>query len=206
MNYLVAIFVLCIMSTACSQKTSFEGLLTYRTSDHYVGQSRDTVNYIRYYVKGSKIVTVSGSNFGGQRYIRDTEKQTGTLLLLFNNQKFALLQDLTKDTIQKKFIVEKQKGKNVIGGVKSQRFLVSGEYLQEPMVVFSSKKYPHIVPAYESVPGLPTKYTLIIDDQAEDFELVSIEAKPIPEELFEIPMDYQVMTMEEFLDNVAGMQ
>lgn len=202
---LFPLLFLMISFSSCAQNNSFEGIVTYKSEEHIYNVPKDSVTLIRYYVKGDKIVTVSESNFGGQRYIRDVDKMTGILLLEMAGQKFALTQDLTQDTTHSHFIIKKQRGKKTYGGVKSQKYSISGEYLDSAIIVYLSKKYPsNIINIYGGLPGFPTKYPLILKGESVHYELKSIEKCPITEDLFFIPADYQVMTMQEFLDKMAN--
>jgi len=202
---LLTLLIIVITFSSCAQKNSFEGIITYQSEEHIYNAPKDSTILIRYYVKGDKIATVSESNFGGQRYIRDMHNMTGILLLEMAGQKYALTQDLKQDTTHSHFIIKKQKGKATFGGVKSQKYSISGEYLDSAIIVYLSKKYPsNIINIYGGLPGFPTKYPLILKGESVRYELKSIESQPITEDLFYIPADYQVMTMQEFLDKMAS--
>jgi hypothetical protein len=189
-SHLFTLLFLVITCSSCAQKGSFEGIITYKSEERIYNIPKDSITLVRYYVKGNKIATVSESNFGGQRYIRDMDKMTGTLLLKMNGQKFALIQDLRLDTVHAHFIVKKQRGKKKIAGVKSQKYSVSGEYLDSAIIVYISKKYPsNIINIYGGLPGFPTKYPLILKGESVHYELKSIQNQPITEDIFFIPPD-----------------
>lgn len=190
---------------SCAAQKPFEGVLSYKTEEKLYAQTADSIHLVKHYVKGDKVATVSQSNFGGQKYIRDTKNNVGTLLLKFNGQKFALTQDLTQDTIKKHFTIEKGKGKKKFAGLKSQHYLISGEYLDSAVHVYLCSKFPsNIVSIYGGLKGLPTKYTLLIKNEPIEYELVKVEEIPIESSLFEIPADYKVMSMRDFLDKMLG--
>jgi hypothetical protein len=182
----------------------FEGILTYKTEENFVDDN-DTVNTISYYIKGNKIATVSQSDFGGQKYIRDTEAKTGVLMLKMMGEKFALTQDLRQDTVHKKFMQVKTKKKEKISGLKSQEYLVSGEYLDSTEHVYVCKKISgDIISIYGGMNGLPTKYRLIVKNEPIQYELIEVKEQAISDDFFKIPADYQIMTMQDFLDKMAN--
>src|SRR5690606_6532646 len=123
----------------------------------------------------------------------------------FSGQNFALTQDLSKDTIAKFYETKKSCKSTKIGEHKGKQMTISGEHLKEPITVYYSKKIPgYMIDIYQgSIPGLPLKYELIVQGESVNYEIVKLQEKEVSDTLFEIPKDYQLMTMEEFLKRLA---
>jgi hypothetical protein len=51
---------------------------------------------------------------------------------------------------------------------------------------------------------LPTKYALVVQGMPVTYQLVKLEEKPVSDELFKVPADCLVLTMEEFMTMLSN--
>jgi hypothetical protein len=209
LGLLISIGVALLFSCAHKKNmTHFEGLLIYATDDPSLNNVPvDSGQYIKHYIKGDSIRVESYTPFGKQVHMRFTSQKKAYLIFVHNGKKIALIQDLSKDTIQRDFKFQKIKGKENIAGVPSKKGEIRGGFIQDSTIqVYFADHYPRgLIDIYDGIiPGLPTKYTLIIQHFPVSYQLVKIEEKTIDENMFIIPKDCIVLTMEEFLDSIQN--
>ena len=186
--------------------TYFEGMLIYETDDQMLNNVPvDSGKFVKYFVKGDSIRVESYTSMGKQVHLRDQSTQSGVLIFVFAGRKVALLQDLSKDTIRRGYEILFEHESKVVAGLKSKKALIQGAYLDSPITVFYTPNYPnHILDIYDGIiPGLPTKYQLIVQHVPVNYSLVKLEHKPIDSSLFKIPDDCFVINMEEFMEIIS---
>lgn len=208
-SFLISIGIVSIFSCANKKNIAhFEGLLIYETDDQNLNNVPvDSGKFIKHYIKGDSIRVESFTPFGKQVHIRFASEKKAFLIFVHNGKKVALVQDLSKDTIQRTFKFTKIKGKETIAGLPSKKGSISGDFLTDSaLVVCYSDLYPkHLIDVYDGIiPGLPTKYTLVVQHFPINYKLVEIEEKTIDERKFIIPQDCIIMTMEEFLESIQN--
>jgi hypothetical protein len=199
MSFLILLAVSCENHTKVER---FEGLLIYETDDPMLNHVPvDSGKFIKHYVKGDSIRVESFTAMGKQIHIKDLSQQTAYLIFVFAGKKVALFQDLSMDTIQRGFQWADGKDSKKIADQKSKNGFISGSYLNQPMQVFYSPRYSSkIIDIYDGIiPGLPTEYSLLVQQMPVSYKLVKLEEKVISDELFKIPADCLVLTMEEFM-------
>jgi hypothetical protein len=188
--------------------TNFEGLLIYETNDPNLNNvPMDSGKFIKHYIKGDSIRVESYTPFGKQVHMRFTSQKKAYLIFVHNGKKITLIQDLSKDTIQRDFKFHKIKGKEKIAGIPSKKGGISGGFIQDSTIqVYFADHYPKgLIDIYDgTIPGLPTKYTLIVQHFPISYTLVKIEEKTIDEDKFIIPKDCIILTMEAFLESIQN--
>jgi hypothetical protein len=206
MRFLVLLSLVFFLAVACDDNSKverFEGLLIYETDDPMLNNVPvDSGKFIKHYVKGDSIRVESFTSMGKQVHIKNLANQTAYLIFVFVGKKVALFQDLSLDTIKRNFQWRDSGDSEKIAELKSKSGFISGAYLNNELQVFYSAKYPSkIIDVYDGIiPGLPTKYALLVQGMSVNYELVKLEEKPISDELFKVPSDCLVLTMEEFME------
>jgi|GEM_PF-2573743 len=210
MRWIAVLGLLFIFFAACEKNTKverFEGLLIYETDDPMLNNVPvDSGKFIKHYVRGDSIRVESFTSMGKQVHIKDLANQTAYLIFVFGGQKVALFQDLSLDTIKRNFNWTDVSDSKKIAEQKSKSGFISGAYLNEPIQVFYAAKYPSkIIDVYDGIiPGLPTKYALVVQGMSVNYQLVRLEEKLISDELFKVPADCLVLTMEEFMTMLSN--
>lgn len=211
MRFYFFLLVVFVVIFSCANKKNmrhFQGLLIYETDDQNLNNVPvDSGKFIKHYIKGDSIRVESFTPFGKQVHLKFASQKKAFLIFVHNGKKVALVQDLSKDTIQRAFKFTKIKGKETIAGISSKKGSISGEFITDSkLLVYYSDHYPnHLIDVYDGIiPGLPTKYTLIVQHFPIHYKLVEIEEKTIDESKFVIPKDCIILTMEEFLESIQN--
>jgi hypothetical protein len=210
MRILSSLLFILVLATACEDNKKlerFEGLLIYETDDQMLNNVPvDSGKFIKHYVKGDSIRVESYTSMGKQIHIKDLTNNSGLLIFVFAGQKVALLQDLDKDTLQRGFQWSEGQESKKIADLKSNNGFISGGYLEQSIEVYFSPRYPSkIIDIYDGiVPGLPTEYTLFVQQMPVKYKLVKVEEKSVSDELFRVPSDCLVMTIEEFMEMLSN--
>jgi len=210
MKILLILFGALLLLFACKQDQKvdhFEGVLIYECDDAMLNNVPvDSGKFIKYFVKGDSVRVESFTSVGKQIHLRDHRTNSGALIFVYGGRKIALLQDFSKDTIKRDFKYEATSETQKIAGLTSQKAFISGAYLSEPMAVYFSPNYPrHIIEIYDGIiPGLPTKYQLLVQETPVNYTLVKLEQKPVETKKFSIPDDCLILTMEEFFELLSN--
>lgn len=201
-GYIGLLFILLLSCDDQKKLDYFEGLLIYETDDQMLNNVPvDSGKFVKYFVKGDSIRVESYTAMGKQVHLRDYSTQSGVLIFVFGGEKIALLQDLSKDTIKRGFQIDFQNERKSISGIVSKKAILSGAYLEQPISIFYAPHLPnHILDIYDGIiPGLPTKYQIIVQQIPVNYSLVKLEQKTIESSNFQIPDDCLILTMEEFM-------
>jgi len=213
-NFLMKILlILCTFSCllfSCEQEQKvdyFEGVLIYECDDVMLNNVPvDSGKFVKYFVKGDSVRVESFTSVGKQIHLRDHNTNSGALIFVYAGKKIALLQDFNQDTLKRGFELKTMAETKKIAGISSNKVELSGAFLDEPLEVYYSPNYPNnIVEIYDGlIPGLPTKYQLLVQQIPVNYTLVKLEQKPIDNSRFAIPEDCLVLTMEEFLELLSS--
>lgn len=208
----VFFLVLIFLFSACNKHEKvdyFEGILIYETDDQMLNNVPvDSGKFIKYYVKGDSVRVESFTAMGKQIHLRNHTTQQGYLIFVYGGKKIALSQDFSKDTIKRGFALELTKESIEVSDVFSEKAIISGSYLNEPIELYYSPYYPNnIIDIYDRIiPGLPTKYKLLVQNIPVNYTLVKLEQKTIDSNKFSVPKDCLVMTMEEFMELLSNQE
>lgn len=185
----------------------FEGILIYETNDPMLENVPvDSGKFIKYFVKGDSIRVESFTSMGKQIHIKDLSSSSGVLIFVFAGRKVGLIQDLSSDTVKRGFQWKEDGDSKKVASVKSKSGFVSGAYLDEEVKIYYSERYPtKIIDVYDGViPGLPTDYILMVQQMPVHYKLVKAEEKSISDELFKVPSDCLLLTMDEFKEMLSS--
>src|SRR5690554_233132 len=138
---------------------------------------------------------------GKQVYIKHIPKNRAYILMDLGMKKVAI--QTIPDTLQDdgRYIFERQSGNKTFAGVKSKNIKVTDTDMDTSVVM---NYHPSISPKYSTalkgIPGLPVKYTIYSNDVWMTYQLVSIEEEALSIDLFGIPSDHEIITLDEFID------
>lgn len=185
----------------------FEGMLIYETTDPMLDNVPvDSGKFIKYFVKGDSIRVESYTSMGKQVHIKDLSSKSGVLIFVFAGRKVGLIQDWSLDTVQRGFSWSDDDESKKIANIKSKSGFVSGSFLDKEVKMFYSDRYPSkIINIYDGIiPGLPTEYMLVVQQIPVYYSLRKLEERKISDELFKIPNDCLLLTMDEFSELLSN--
>lgn len=202
-NMKTILFILALASVSpllvYGQKSkSFSGVLTYHVESL---NSKDSVKEkVIIYAKDSLLRIVNfNTQTGKQEFIKHLTYNKSYILVETPLQKFAVRtrEHMEKDSVTYTF--ERRKGHKRIGGLKSKELLVKYEENKLPLTCYYYKridsKYAN---SMKSFPGLATLFYSFSDRGILRYRLEKIEKNNPPLALFQIPLDYKIVTLEEF--------
>lgn len=148
-------------------------------------------------------VETETDQLGVQVYIRHMELQKAYLLLRYNNENYAIQNDLQteKDSLAPSYtVLKKRSGGKKIAGFKCRKYYVRDNGQAEGFYCYFAKKVPNkYLEVYKDIPGLAMDYYLPSQDGLIHYELVSFEEKQLSRDLFGIPTDFKRISFEEFV-------
>ena len=156
------------------------------------------------YAKDSllKIVNFSAQN-GFQECLKHLTKNKSILLLNINKKGYAIRMKQDESIMNGSlYSFEKKCGfKKNIGGLKSKKIILRHPKIKNELTCLYSKKIaPKYANTFDELPGLPTIYYLILEDGLYRYQLESYNSYAPPLSMFMIPEDYQIVSMEEFME------
>jgi len=194
-------------------KTAFTGMLEYKIT------VRDTSlrsffpdNTMAIYTNDT---VVRQENFtpqlGQQVNIRHIEKNKSYLLLQTDFGKFAIPSDLNalmdKDSSkhESKYTFTKKGGSRKFVGQKAKRMLVTHSDSEEIFEFWYFKKVDgKYNDAFNELPGLPVKYSIVTPDAIFDYELVRFAAYTPNRDMFGVPSDFERINFDEFIERMLA--
>lgn len=204
MRFLFLLFTLIFIVSCGVQKpsnSSFEGMFVYKLSSEMINPNdEDSLNYQVVYVKDSMLRIENFTQIGKQVYIKHIPKNRAYILMDIYAKKIAIQSYPDDAPNAGKYKFKSKMGKKNIAGRKAKNIQVE---IPDVDSVFQMNYYPDISPKYSEalpgIPGLPAKFTLFSKNEFIDYEIVQIEEREVSIDIFGIPNDYEVMTMDEFV-------
>jgi hypothetical protein len=183
-----------------AQSHTFSGELVYRTETVAHSGKPTKQELIRYFVKNELVRVETLTPMGLQVFIRNFATGEGVLLLNMNGQNYALKQQLTSASILA-YTFEKGKQKTTIATIKAKQGIISAPHLSEDIHVFYTLKLPgYFIDIYNQlIPGLPIRYSLIVQGEEVLYELVEWNTNEPHPDAFTVPDEYMHITMDEFM-------
>lgn len=197
---IVIILLSCSLPQAISE--DFEGKFVYSIeSVANTPDKEDSINYQVVYAKDSMLRIDSFTPIGKQVYIKHIPKNRAYILMDLGIRKVAI--QTIPDTLENdgRYIFERKAGSETFAGVKAKNLKVTDTSLDTTMVI---NYHPEISPKYSTalkgIPGLPIKYAIFSNDLWLTYKLISIEETPLHIDLFGIPSDHEIITLDEFIE------
>jgi len=163
-------------------------------------------NKVIIYAKDSllKIVNFDSQN-GYQECLKHMTREKSILLLEIEDKGFAIRmndeQSMNNDSL---YAFKRKCGiKKRIGGLKSKKTIMNHPMLANELICFYSKTIPsRYLNIFSGLSGIPTLYYIVNDDGLYRYILESYRSYDPPLSMFMIPEDYEIVTMDEFMDKV----
>lgn len=181
---------------------SFEGKFIYTiSSESNTPDLSDSINYQVIYAKDSMLRIDSYTPIGKQIYIKHIPKNRAYILMDLGFKKVAI--QTIPDTLenQGRYEFSYQSGKEKFGKIKASNIRVKDLELD---TTFNMNYYASISPKYSTamkgIPGLPVNYYLLIEGAWANYRIYSIEKKALNIDLFGIPNEYEIITLDDFID------
>ena len=207
---LFALAILNIQFSHSQKESTFSGELTYmvtkidKSANALLPDEDVSENKVIIYAKDSllKVVNFNSQN-GYQECIKHLVKKKSILLLKIEGKGYAIrINDEQKNdslyTFQKKCGLKKN-----IGGLRSKKIIMKHPMLTNELQCMYSKKIPSkYANVFEQLPGIPTIYYIVSDEGLYRYQLESFKSYVPPLSIFMIPIGYEIVSMEEFIEKV----
>jgi hypothetical protein len=142
---------------------------------------------------------------GKQIYIKHIPKNRAYILMDLFYEKLAIQTIPEESPNAGKYFFEEVRGSKKIAGRKAKNIKVQ---LPDTDTSITMNYYQNISADYTEalpgIPGLPAKYTLRSGGEYIEYEVVFIEERKVERDLFGIPTDHRIVTMEEFMDIIES--
>lgn len=191
------------------KQVPFKGRLIYKIEfTNPLDSSQNTISKSIIYTNDTLVrVESETGQLGPQVLIKHLIFQKYYLLINYNDTKFAIQQNVPKDTIPSKYTFKKKFGSKKIDGVKAKRVLVNATSFDKPIEMWY---FPKISPKYldvlKGINGLPVDYYLQLEDGILHYTLEKIEFSEVNKDLFGIPTDFKKVSFDEFVDQMMQLQ
>lgn len=208
MKYFILFITALFIAGSCTLPkptyTDFEGRLVYTIeSDMNIPDMEDSINYQVIYAKDSMLRIDNFTPIGKQVYIQHIPKNRAYILMDLGMQKVAI-QTIPDTTLTNdSYVFTPQAGKQTIAGLKCNKIKVKDLELDTTLTMYY---YPEISPKYSTamrgMPGLPVEYSLFSSDTWFTYRLQTIEETELNIDLFGIPSDHQIITLDQFIEMI----
>jgi len=197
-------FLLILFGCSLPQAISddFEGKLVYSIdSPANTPNSEDSINYQVVYAKDSMLRIDNFTPIGKQIYIKHIPKNRAYILMDLGMKKVAI--QTIPDTLKEsgKYLFKYKSGSETYAGIKAYNIEVTDTEQDMTMIMnYNPDISPKYSTALKGIPGLPIKYSLHSNAMWLTYQLVSIEKRPLSIDLFGIPSDHEIITLDEFIE------
>ncbi|RFC53335.1 hypothetical protein [Brumimicrobium aurantiacum] len=193
-------------STQKHQPSNFEGKLIYSISSKMNNPNEnDSINHQIVYAKDSMLRIDSYTPIGKQIYIKHIPKNKAYILMDLGTEKVAIqtIQDTTSNS--DRYLFEKKIGKDKFAGRKAKRIEVTDTAYDTTIIMNYLPEIPaKYSTAIEGMPGLPVNYSLYSNGLWLKYSLNTIEEKELNIDLFGIPSDHRIITLDEFIEIIQN--
>lgn len=194
----------CYLLVSCAVQpevqAAFQGKIIYKIKADIIDENAtDSTNYQVVYAKDSMLRIENFTAIGKQIYIKHIPRNRAYILMDIHKEKLAIqsIPEATPNAGKYQFKTKRKSKK--IASKKAQAIEV---IIPDIDSTFTMYYYPDLPAKYSEalygIPGLPAKYTLFSNGVFYDYEIVSIEAYETNRDLFGIPTDHRIITMDEF--------
>ena len=209
MKKVISPLFLILILIACSspkQSINFEGKLVYAVSSKLNNPDEsDSINYQIVYAKDSMLRIDSFTPIGKQIYIKHIPKNKAYILMDLGMKKVAIqtLKDTTKN--QDRYLFKKTFGKEKLAGRKAKNIHVTDTEFDTTMTMNYLEGIPaKYSTAIEGMPGLPVNYSLNASGMWISYRLKAIEERSLDIDIFGIPTNYEIITLDEFIELIKN--
>lgn len=195
---------LILLSCSLQQTVSehFEGKLIYSIeSPGNIPNEKDSINYQVVYAKDSMLRIDSYTPIGKQIYIKHIPKNRAYILMDLGMQKVAIqtIPDTLEDS--NRYVFEKKSGKKNFAGIKAKNIKVTDTHIDTTIIMnYAPEISSKYSTALKGIPGLPVKYSIYSNDMWISYRLITFEERPLNIDLFGIPSDHKIITLDEFIE------
>ena len=185
---------------------NFEGKFVYHIDNPMNTQDKsDSINYQIVYATDSMLRIDNYTPIGKQIFIKHIPLNRAYILMDLGNQKVAIQTIPDTAEVNNSYAFKHRSGTKTIGGVKTKNIEVKDLELDTTLLMNYA---PDIPSKYSTsivcMPGTPIRYYLFTDNVWLTYELISLDKSPLHIDLFGIPSDYQIVTLDEFIEMIEG--
>jgi hypothetical protein len=198
------VVVICSCKNSSVVPESFEGRIVYKMSSVFLNpDDPDSMNYQVVYAQDTMLRIESRTPIGKQIYIKHIPRNRAYILMDLFFEKFAIKSIPEEAPNTGKYLFEEKKATKKIAGRKARQIDVAIPNADTIITMYYYEDIlPHYTEALPGIPGLPAKYTLFTGGEYIEYEIVFIEEKPLDVDLFGIPTDHKIVSLEEFMEFV----
>jgi hypothetical protein len=202
LSYIVLLFIFIACSTPKPSIENFEGKLVYTiSSDLNNPDITDSINYQVIYAKDSMLRIDNFTPIGKQVYIKHIPKNKAYILMDIGMKKVAI--QTIADTLENdnRYLFKKAFGKDKFAGRKAKNIHVTDTMYDTTMTMNYLEEIPaKYSTAIDGMPGLPVNYSINSSGMWINYQLKTIEERAIDIDIFGIPSEYEIITLDEFIN------
>ncbi|PWH86148.1 lipoprotein [Brumimicrobium oceani] len=206
MKKILSFTLLLFLLSACSSPKvsidNFEGkfIYTISTIEEEVNLS-DSTSYQIVYAKDSMLRIDNFTPIGKQIYIKHIPKNKAYILMDVGMKKVAIQTIADSSENAGRYLFEHARGKEKMANRKAKKIRVTDTVYDTTFNMNYLEEIPaKYATAIEGMPGLPARYSINANGTWLNYEINSVEERPLNIDLFGIPSGYEVITLDEFID------
>lgn len=165
----------------------------------------DSINYQVTYAKDSMLRIDNFTAMGKQTYIQKISSDTAYLLIDLGFKKVAIQNIFDTTKKEDNYTFKYKLGSKTFAGVKAKNIKVFDKEQDTTIIMnYDPEISPKYSTALEGAPGLPINYSIPTKGQWIHYQLNDIQRKKLSDALFEIPSDYEILTIDEFMEIIQS--
>jgi GLPGLI family protein len=195
---------------------SFRGVIVYNIS---FGEDMDASmvammpKTMKMYISGDKSKMEMIAGFGTTNVIFDSETKESVVMMDMMGQKFAIKS--TAEDIEKELeeapntVVEVTDETKEIAGYTCKKAIVTVEGEDTELIVYFTDElgggqFNGSNPFYNKIDGVMLEFVMLENDIEMSYKAISVEKKKVSDEMFDIPVEYKIVTEEELQGMFGG--
>ena len=185
---------------------SFEGELTYSIElIHPETNKPKFISFTTIFTNDTLVRTDSENPaLGKQTLIRHLQLSKQYVLLEYQGKKYAIQQNLGKDTTVTRYTFTTCRGHEKIAGLKAKKIMVNHPNFKTPLAMYYVKDLnPNYLGILKGIEGLPVKYYIQTEDGLFCYTLREINEKVIPNSIFLVSKEYEKISFLDFIERVS---
>ena len=184
----------------------FEGELTYSIElIHPETNKAKFISFTTIFTNDTLVRTESENiALGKQTLIRHLQLSKQYVLLEYQGKKYAIQQNIGKDTIPSSYTFTECRGVKKIGGFKAKKIIVNHSNFKTPLAMYYVKEInPNYLGILKGISGLPVKYYIQTENGLLCYTLREFKEKKIPSSLFLVSKEYEKISFLDFIERVS---